>query len=204
MTAAQLASLLSGTEPHLGGTRLIAVDGRSGSGKTWLAGQLATPLGAPVIHMDDLYPGWDGLDRAAGVLAGWVIEPLSRGEPARWRRFDWDSMSYGGWHTTDPAGVVLVEGCGSVRAALAAAYAARIWVDAPAAARQRRLRARPDFVSYQPHAQRWAELEDQLYRTEQTRRHCDIIVDNPQPAAHGGLQVSLRLPDGTPVRSGPG
>jgi uridine kinase len=204
MTAAQLASLLSGTGPRLGGTRLIAVDGPSGSGKTWLAGQLATPLGAPVIHMDDLYPGWDGLDRAAGLLADWVIEPLSRGEPARWRRFDWDSMSYAEWHTTDPAGVVLLEGCGSVRAALAAAYAARIWVDAPAAARQRRLRARPDFVSYEPYAQRWAELEDRLYRTEQTRRHCDVIVENPQPSARGGVRLSVRVPGGTRVRSGTG
>ena len=204
MTAAQLASLVSGTEPHLGRTRLIAVDGRSGSGKTWLAGQLATPLGAPVIHMDDLYPGWDGLDRAAGVLADWVIEPLSRGEPARWRRFDWDSMSYAEWHTTDPAGVVLLEGCGSVRAALAAAYAARIWVGAPAAARQRRLRARPDWTSYEPYAQRWAELEDRLYRTEQTRRHCDIVVENPQPSARGEARLSVRLPGGPRVRSGTG
>ena len=55
MTAVQLAGRLGGTDPRLGRTRLIAVDGRSGAGKTWLASELATPLGAPVIHMDDLY-----------------------------------------------------------------------------------------------------------------------------------------------------
>ena len=196
LSVEQLTAALPGTEPRLAGVRLVALDGRSGSGKTWLAGQLATPLGAPVIHMDDLYPGWDGLDRAAGVLADWVIQPLSRGEPARWRRFDWDSMSYAEWHTTDPADVVLLEGCGSVRAALAAIYAARIWVDAPAAARRRRLRARPDFVSYQPYAQRWTELEDALYRTEHTKRHCDIVVENPQPSPQGEVRLSVRLGNG--------
>src|SRR6202042_2836673 len=61
MTVAELAARLAQTEPRLGRTRLIAVDGRSGSGKTWFAGRLARPLDAPVIHLDDLYPGWDGL-----------------------------------------------------------------------------------------------------------------------------------------------
>src|SRR5271156_6620727 len=115
MTAVQLAGRLAGTEPRLGRTRLVAVDGRSGSGKTWLAGRLARPLDAPVIHLDDLYPGWDGVAKAADVLTEWVIEPLSRQEPARWRRFDWDTMSYAEWHRTEAAGVVLLEGCGSIR-----------------------------------------------------------------------------------------
>jgi uridine kinase len=194
LTVAQLAALLPGTRPRLGRTRLIAVDGRSGSGKTWLAGQLATPLDAPVIHLEDLYPGWDGLPRTAGVLADWVVGPLSSGQPARWRRFDWDSMSYAEWHTTGPADVVILEGCGSVRTALAAAYAARIWVEAPAATRRRRLRSRAGWTAYESHARRWAALEDQLYRTEQTSRHCDVVVENP--AAGGPVAIMKRVSPG--------
>ena len=195
LTANQLAGLLAERAPRLGRTRLIALDGRSGAGKTWLAGELATPLGAPVIHMDDLYPGWDGPAAAGDALADWVIAPLARGEQARWRRFDWDAMSYAEWHRTEPADVVLLEGCGSVRSALAARYAARIWVEAPAADRRRRLRARPDWVAYEPQARRWAELEDQLYRAEQTRQHCDLTVENPYPGPdrYPALRIGFSL-----------
>ena len=53
-------------------TPIILVDGRTGSGKTTFAAALQNRLfqkgeSAPrVIHMDDLYEGWDGLQ--AGVL----------------------------------------------------------------------------------------------------------------------------------------
>ena len=53
----QLAATLPSLEPRLAGTRLVALDGRSGSGKTWLASQLAAAANALVIHMEDLYPG---------------------------------------------------------------------------------------------------------------------------------------------------
>jgi uridine kinase len=195
MTVAPLARRLARTEPRLGRTRLIAVDGRSGAGKTWLAGELAAPLGAPVIHMDDLCPGWDGLVAAGDALADWVAGPLGRGEAARWRRFDWEAMSYAEWHTTEAADVVVVEGCGSVRSALAASYAARIWVEAPAAARRRRLCARPDWAAYQPYARQWAAREDQLYRAEHTRAHCDVIVENLPATSDGDIRLSVCLPD---------
>ncbi|MBV9795511.1 MAG: hypothetical protein JO016_16405 [Actinobacteria bacterium] len=192
LSVAELAGRLAGQPPRLGRTRLIAVDGRSGSGKTWLAGELAGPLGAPVIHMDDLYPGWDGPAAALGVLTDWVVGPLERGQAARWRRFDWELMEYAEWHST-AADVVLVEGCGSVRAALAPVYAARVWVEAPPAARERRLRARADWAVYEPHARQWAEQEDELYRTEHTRQRCDIVVENLQPGAdQAKLVVHLR------------
>ena len=100
LSVAGLAALLAGTEPRLAGVRLVALDGRSGSGKTWLAGQLAAPIGAPVIHLEDLYPGWDGLAGTAQVLSDWVTGPLGRGQQARWRRFDWAAMSCAEWHAT--------------------------------------------------------------------------------------------------------
>jgi len=190
LSVAQLADRLPGTEPRLAGVRLVALDGRSGSGKTWLADRLARPLDAPVIHLDDLYPGWDGLAATAEVLADWVTGPLGRGQPARWRRFDWDTMSYAEWHTTGPADVIILEGCGSIRAGLASVYAARIWVEAPAAARRQRLRARPDWAAYAPHAERWANAEDRLYQAEQTRSGCDFIIENPD--AGGAVTVTAR------------
>jgi hypothetical protein len=188
LSVAGLAALLAGTEPRLAGVRLIALDGRSGSGKTWLAERLAAPIGAPVIHLEDLYPGWDGLAGTAEVLSGWVTGPLGRGQPARWRRFDWAAMSYAEWHTTGPADVIILEGCGSIRTRLAGTYAARIWVEAPAVTRRERLRARPDWPAYEPHAGQWAAAEDRLYRAEQTRQRCDFIIANP---AAGGV-VTVR------------
>jgi uridine kinase len=188
LSVEQLAAALPGTEPGLAGVRLVALDGRSGSGKTWLAERLAAPSGAPVIHLEDLYPGWDGLAATAGVLADWVTGPLGRGQPARWRRFDWDTMSYAGWHTTGPADVIILEGCGSIRAQLASVYSARIWVEAPATVRQQRLRARPDWPAYAPHAERWARAEDRLYQAEQTRSGCEFIIENP--AASGAVTIT--------------
>ena len=45
---------------------IIGIDGRSGTGKTSLAAQLEQELTAAghsvhVLHLDDFYPGWDGL-----------------------------------------------------------------------------------------------------------------------------------------------
>jgi uridine kinase len=192
VTVTELAAVLARTPPRLGRTRLIALDGRSGSGKTWLAELLAGRLRAPVIHMDDLYPGWSGLARAVRIVNDWVITPLATQQPARWRRFDWDAMAYAEWRTTEAADTVVLEGCGSVRAELAGAYAARIWVEAPADARRRRLEARGDWSMYQPHVQRWASQEDVLYRTERTRHHCDLVVGNARDTT-GDPRLTLRV-----------
>ena len=52
---------------------LLAVDGRSGAGKTSLALELAAllrpHLDVEVFHLDSVYPGWDGLDAALDTYA---------------------------------------------------------------------------------------------------------------------------------------
>ena len=46
---------------------IVLIDGRSGAGKSTLAAALAARLGTPLLALDSLYPGWDGL--AAGAVA---------------------------------------------------------------------------------------------------------------------------------------
>ncbi len=196
VTPAQLAAGLLLAPASVGQTRLVALDGHSGSGKSWLADLLAAQLNAPLIHMDDLYDGWDGMPDAVAKVIEWIITPLSRRRPARWRRFDWDEMAYAEWHMAEPGRIVLLEGCASIRPAIAAAYSTRIWVQAPAATRRRRLHAREDWGMYEPFAARWAEQELALYRSEDTARLCDLVVENSGDSSHDEPSLDV-WPQGT-------
>src|SRR6476661_4492660 len=70
----RIVRLVAASRPRCGGTRLVAVDGPSGAGKTTLAAEVADALGAPTIHMDDLYPGWDGLAASTERVREWVVD----------------------------------------------------------------------------------------------------------------------------------
>ena len=84
-------------QPRCGATSVVAIDGPSGAGKTDFAGSLAMSLpNAQLLHMDDLSPGWDGLDQAVADLHDQVLAPLARGERAAYRRWDWEHNRYAG------------------------------------------------------------------------------------------------------------
>ena len=71
--------------PRCGGVLVVAIDGPSGAGKTTLADALAERLGCPVVHLDELYPGWSGLAAGIDRLDAEVLAPLAAGEPAEAR-----------------------------------------------------------------------------------------------------------------------
>ena len=73
---------------------VIAIDGRSGAGKTSLASGLGSALGAPVVTLEDLYGGWDGLERGIDLLVSEVLEPLGAGVAARVPRYDWVTAAW--------------------------------------------------------------------------------------------------------------
>ncbi|UOQ58018.1 hypothetical protein MUN78_04025 [Leucobacter allii] len=130
-----------GVNRELHGVDVVILDGRSGSGKTSLAARIAERFradGRPaaVLHVEDLYPGWDGL--ALGSRA--VSEALTTGV---YRRYDWEARAFAE-RVPVPAGVpLIIEGCGALTAANLAAAVARVRagrserVDADAAARVR-------------------------------------------------------------------
>ena len=173
---AAVQRLLAERAPHAGATHVVAVDGPSGSGKTTLAARLAAALDAPVVHMDDLYPGWDGLEDAVPRLAEWVLEPLSRKESARYRRYDWDRGEYAEWHDVPDTPVVVVEGVASAARAVAPHLSVVVWMEARPDVRMDRGMER-DGETYRPHWERWARQEDAHFAADDTRSRADVVVD---------------------------
>jgi uridine kinase len=168
---------VSAAGPRCGATRLVCVDGPSGAGKTVLAERLVRAIGnVPLVHMDDLYPGWDGLAPAVPLLHEWVVAPLLAGRAARYRRYDWHRGSYAEEHDLGTPPVLVVEGVGAGARIIAAHAVLLVWVDAPPAERFRRGMER-DGGTYRPHWERWAQQEQVHFAAEGTRDRADVQVD---------------------------
>lgn len=164
-------------QPRCGDTKVVAIDGPSGAGKTEFADTLAEHLpGAHLLHMDDLYPGWNGLERGVAGLYDHVLAPLARGEQPAFRAWDWKHGRYAGRHALPAADLLLVEGVGSGAAPGAKLESVLIWLEAERAVRFRRGIER-DGDSYRPHWQDWAVLEEALFDRDRTRERADLLLD---------------------------
>jgi hypothetical protein len=181
---ADVAARVLATPPRCGATRLVCVDGPSGSGKTTFAGRLAAALGhPPLLRMDDLYPGWDGLADAVPLLHRQVVAPLQEGRPARYRRYDWDRGTYAEENDLGTPPLLVVEGVGAGARMIAAHAVLLVWVEAPRAERFRRGIAR-DGEAYRPHWQRWARQERAHFAAEDTSARAHLRADGAPAEPH--------------------
>ncbi|MFL6100643.1 MAG: AAA family ATPase [Actinomycetales bacterium] len=159
-----------------GSTRVVAVDGPSGAGKSTLAAALADRLAAQVVLVDDLMPGWAGLDEALRTLRRDVLEPLSRGQSGGYQRYDWVREQLAD-HIAVPAGAFLVvDGCGSGGRELAPYLSLLVWVDAGLELRFERSMVRDGEV-FRPHWDRWERETQARFAREGTAGRADVVVD---------------------------
>lgn len=159
------------------GMRLVVLDGPAGSGKTTLAAQLGVALGAQVVHLDDLYEGWeDGPDGGARRLRERVLEPLASGRPGRYDRYDWVEGRWAESHAVPPAPFLVVEGCGAGAQAVDGFDRLLVWVEADDAERLRRGLER-DGEHAREHWLRWMADEAAHYARERTRARADVLLD---------------------------
>ncbi|WP_258372088.1 ATP-binding protein [Curtobacterium sp. MCBD17_019] len=161
---------------------VVLVDGRSGTGKTTLADQLAAAVPAQVVHLDDVYPGWDGLRAAADAVVRDVLAPPDATGRPGWRRWDWAAGLPAGWVSVAPDQDLVVEGCGALSRAASGMATFRIWLDGEDDARRRRALDR-DGPVFAREWDRWAAQEAAFIAEEQPREHADVVLRIAEPDA---------------------
>jgi uridine kinase len=164
-------------------TPLLIIDGRSGSGKTSLAKAIQERLfkdgeSLPrVIHMDDLYDGWHGLQAGHDYLLRNILKPLEDKRVASWQEYDWEIGERNRWREFSGGTPLIVEGCGSLSSSTAPLAQLSIWVSAHTDVRQSRWISRVghDHDQWWPI---WAAQELEFYAREKSEELAAIRCEN--------------------------
>jgi len=171
-------------------TAIVLIDGRAGSGKSRFSQQLADLIFQSekqlpkLIHMDDLYPGWDGLRAGSAYLNQNILQPVLSGKQANWQIWDWELGQRGaasepanGWRSFEGGNLVLVEGCGAVSAVSSEIADLAIWIESDMELRRTRFSTR-DEGQFDSYWEAWAIQEDEFYQQEKSSDRCEIWVQN--------------------------
>jgi hypothetical protein len=89
-------------------TRIVAIDGPGGAGKSSLAAYIARELDAPIIHTDD-FASWENPVNWWPELIEKVLKPLAAGRPACYMPTSWGGPERK-QVVVEPAEFVLLEG----------------------------------------------------------------------------------------------
>ncbi len=169
----------------LGGDRvIIAIDGRSASGKTTLASALAKELDANVFHMDDFFlrPEQRTPERLATAggnvdrerFAAEVLTPLLSEKEFSYRPFSCKTQSLGESVKVTPRRINIIEGAYSCHPSLYGFYHLRIFLDIDPITQLERIKRRnPDTADV--FRTKWIPLEEAYFEAYDIKARCDII-----------------------------
>lgn len=182
-----LADLIASSAKQKVSPFIVAIDGRSGVGKSTMARTLAERLDACVIEGDDFYAGGielrqDGPASRAAACIDWtrqrlVLEALAVGRTAQWRAFDWEAFD-GRLRDEptelEPRSVVILEGVYAARPELADQLDLRVVVVVPDEVRLARLSAREGTIGLWE--RQWHEAEEFYFGSVMPTASFDVVV----------------------------
>lgn len=158
---------------------VILIDGPSGAGKSSLADAVIAAWPerrAELVRMDDIYPGWEGLEAAAELLPSELLGPLRSTGTGRWRGWDWTASSPSEWHSVVEGHPLIVEGCGCLTQASAPLADLRVWLGADDGVRRRRALER-DAGAFDAHWDMWQRQWETLVARESPCGLADLLLD---------------------------
>ena len=174
-------SLLNALCQHQGEKKIVAIDGPAGSGKTTLAADLSLQLEAAgiaveVVHMDELYNGWQrALSEDLTITLRSIVDGFRKGA-VNYQVYDWHKKSYGSRKTFDSPQVLILEGVGSGQRSIRDEINLLIWIEvAPELALQRVIER--DGEEIEPFMAQWMIEQTAHFLAEQTQGAADYCID---------------------------
>jgi uridine kinase len=156
-------------------TRIVAIDGLGGAGKSTFAEHLSIALGGvEIIHTDD-FASWENPIDWWPQLIEKVLEPLSRNEMVRFQRSEWQAGSDPEWVEFRPDNFLIVEGVTAAREAFAPYLTYAIWVEAPEELRLRRGLER-DGQAAGKQWELWMAEEANYRSRERPDKRADLVI----------------------------
>jgi hypothetical protein len=170
-----------GTAEHTGDRSVVlAVDGRSSSGKTTLAARVqAAVAGSVIVHTDDL-AWWHSRFGWADLLIDGILMPVHRGQPVSFQPPRW--AEHGREGSIDvPAScpLLIIEGVGAGRCDAAYLVDALIWVQSDQAEAERRSLARvgqPGGPRTVRDLREWMAEEEPFLAKQRPWERADLVV----------------------------
>jgi len=160
-------------------TPIILIDGRAGSGKSTFAESLQQQLfrdgeSTPrVIHMDNIFEGWDGLALGSDYMVRFILQPLARRETASWQDWSWVKNQRSSWREFSGGTPLIVEGCGSLTERSKEHADISIWLEASEETRRAR------WIQRERHLEKfdfWAAQELDFYAREKSQSLADLVI----------------------------
>lgn len=157
---------------------ILALDGRSASGKSTLAAVLSRAVpGSVVVHTDDVAWHHSFFDWAA-LLRDGVLIPVHAAQEVRYRPPAWDARGREGVIVVPPGcPLVILEGCGAARRELMPWIDVVVWVQADTEkGRTRGLARDGGTAEAEAFWDEWMAEELPFFAQEQPWRRADAIV----------------------------
>ena len=187
-TVSQLISVIERQAAQKSGPYIVAIDGKSGTGKSTLAAQLQQRIQASIIEGDDFFAGGviileSPASEMAEICIDWrsqrdvVRTLLSRGAvsyfPFDWNAFDGTKSSVSKRVQSEP--FVILEGVYSARPELLDLVNYSLLIEAPEDLRISRLMHRE--VEIGSWERQWHRAEDWYFENRSCRRDFDAVLN---------------------------
>ena len=159
---------------------IIAIDGPAGAGKTTLASNIHLALyqnfTSTIIHMDDLYNGWEkALSVELTEVLSYIAQAHSQSQPISLSKFNWADSTFSPAEPIDDAQLIILEGVGSGQSAIREYLSALIWIEIDESKGLSRVLER-DGEGIRIQMQKWLMTQEQHFALEKTENAADFVL----------------------------
>jgi len=157
---------------------LLAIDGPAGAGKTTFAAKLERELSVhstvKVIHMDDLYNGWDNaLSNPLSEILDRISTAHLAGREFVIKKFNWHTMEFDSEEKIAPTDYLIIEGVGAAQQIVRETGATTYWLDIEPEIGLQRVLDR-DGAHLEVQMRQWQVDQDKHFARDETRENCEF------------------------------